>query len=75
MQILERGTPPGDVTYVASCPSCRTKFTYKKHEGRIVADQRDGDALVLNCPTCPKEIWLTLSNLKVYTAPNYYNDK
>lgn len=57
MKIIKRGEPP-NIKYNFTCRNCKTVAVAEKHEGRYVADQRDGDAIVFNCPVCAKECWV-----------------
>lgn len=57
VQIIERGHKPSDKDHTARCRECETKFTFKRSEASFVPDQRDGDALVINCPLCGVKIW------------------
>jgi len=60
MKIIQQGTLPEEITYRVDCSNCRTIFEFEQREGRVVYDQRDGNAVVINCPTCNKEVWKSL---------------
>lgn len=66
MQILYKGTPPGDVVYVGTCSSCQTKVKFKKLEAKECGEQRDGFYLEVQCPVCPSKI---TSNYTKYIDP------
>jgi RNase P subunit RPR2 len=55
--ILNKGTFPRNTHYTMHCRKCRTTVTFEQREGRIVHDQRDGDAIVFDCPVCHTELW------------------
>lgn len=57
VEIIERGMKPSEKVYVAKCRECETRFSFKRSEASFVADQRDGDALVIDCPTCGAKVW------------------
>lgn len=60
MKILKKGKLPEDKVYTAECLNCGTEFEFKRNEGRVVHDQRDGDAIVAVCPECDCEVWVAL---------------
>lgn len=57
VEIIKKGRLAADAKYTMHCPQCETVARFEKKEGREVFDQRDGDALVFNCPECKKELW------------------
>ena len=61
MRIITPGKLPQERIYRATCLSCGCRFEFARAEALYVHDQRDGDALVVKCPTpgCNKEEWVT----------------
>ncbi len=57
MKIIERGIKPDDAVCKSRCMHCKTLVEFQRSEARYVSDQRDGDALVVACPVCEREIW------------------
>ena len=57
MRIIEQGRLPGEREHIVRCLECQTKFAFKESEARRSIDERDGDALVVKCPTCRKDVW------------------
>jgi len=43
------------------CTKCDATIESKASEGRLVYDQRDGDAIVTKCPECGHENWINVS--------------
>jgi hypothetical protein len=60
MEIISRGVHPNEREYQTQCSKCYTTFKFKQSEGRVEYDQRDGDAVVAECPACGKECWVAL---------------
>jgi RNase P subunit RPR2 len=57
MRVIRKGALPEKRVYKGVCNHCGTIVEFAQEEARYVSDQRDGDALVVTCPTCGKEIW------------------
>lgn len=57
IKIIERGIKPDDKEYRTSCSRCKTVFEFVRSEAEYVSDQRDGDALVIECPVCKERVW------------------
>lgn len=57
MKVIKQGKLAGDEVYQAKCNQCGTIVEFERKEARYESDQRDGDSLVVSCPTCGKEIW------------------
>jgi uncharacterized protein with PIN domain len=56
--ITKRGKVPADVEYDAICDHCKTEFKFYRHEaGRESHHQRDGNAMIIACPLCGKDVW------------------
>jgi endogenous inhibitor of DNA gyrase (YacG/DUF329 family) len=55
VEILKRGTPPSEARLTRDCQSCGTQFRFTRNEATFVPDQRDGDALKIECPVCGKQ--------------------
>jgi hypothetical protein len=58
MEILHRGTLPEERQYEATCTRCYTKFRFAQHEASMSSDQRDGNALRIDCPVCRNTVWV-----------------
>lgn len=56
MRILKQGTRDGGRKYTATCNGCGTKIEFLQKEATRVSDQRDGDYMEIQCPTCPRRI-------------------
>lgn len=59
MRITRMGRLPEDKEYSFVCAKCDTIAEAKKSEGRLVYDNRDGNALVFICPLCKCEVWVS----------------
>lgn len=57
VKIIRQGKLSADEVYQAECNQCGTVLEFQRKEARFESDQRDGDALVVTCPTCQHEIW------------------
>lgn len=57
MNILERGTPPGERVHVARCQTCKTQVEFEEREARQGEDQREGIHFVVDCPVCKRLIY------------------
>lgn len=55
IEIIKRGTPPGERRYTATCRNCSTEFSFLPHDATKQFDQRDGDYFVISCPVCTKD--------------------
>jgi len=60
MEIIKRGTPPGEKIHEATCNSCKTEVRFKESEGKITYDQRDGNYVTVMCPVCNSLIYKAL---------------
>ncbi len=60
MEIIKRGELAGDAVYTATCNQCGTHIRFQRKEANFVSDQRDGNALVIECPVCCEEIWTSV---------------
>lgn len=57
MKVLKKGALPETKVYQVECNHCGTVVEFQRGEARYSVDQRDGDALVVDCPTCQRQIW------------------
>jgi hypothetical protein len=57
MEILKRGTPPGEKKHTFTCNSCKSKLRAKESEGTWTPD-RNKDYLVFVCPVCSQQNWI-----------------
>ena len=84
MEILTRGTPPNDVSYVVTCNSCDSTLKFTKKEVRTVVRRSpyDQSYYELTCPVCNALINISptalvkykntpYSELNMYDTPQY----
>lgn len=51
---------------VVNCNGCSTKLEVEKSDvKRTSHDQRDGDADIVICPVCSREIWISISRWQI----------
>ena len=67
MKVIKQGQIPGEITHRATCNRCKTEVEFKRKEGRISYDQRDGDFITVVCPLCRDDINADL-NRSVYPS-------
>lgn len=63
MKVLREGRLAEDDIYQGECFHCGAVVEFQRKEARYVSDQRDGDALVVVCPTCSNEIWTAVRGM------------
>lgn len=56
MKILVPGKLPTAKVYRAICQKCKCQFEFVRSEARLFHDQRDGDYLIIACPTCSEGV-------------------
>lgn len=61
MQTIQ--SPEGKKQYDIKCKNCKAVLRCLASELRLVSDQRDGDAYVLDCPHCHQETWIAFDQL------------
>lgn len=62
IEIIAKGNKrPEDRTYRNTCGHCGSILQFKGNDGREVSDQREGDAIVIDCPVCAAEVWTAKS--------------
>jgi RNase P subunit RPR2 len=59
MKVVKSGMVPRNKVYQATCKRCGCIFEFSRMEARYVEDNRDGDAVVIPCPECDEENWIT----------------
>lgn len=59
VEIIHDATKENDAPRVAQCRKCKSMLRFRPSEGRSVSDQRDGDSIVITCPVCSNELWLS----------------
>ena len=59
MKIIVHGKLPEEYEYRCICSHCRCVFEFKQKEANTVYDQRDGNSLTIDCPTCKKTVYVT----------------
>ena len=63
IEIIKRGTPPGDRRRQVSCQGCHSILSVTAKDGVFVFDFRDGDFYRFKCPVCEAEIIVNASKL------------
>lgn len=58
VEVVERGPDPREHVYEVRCNKCNSKLRFKQADAVREVDDRDGNALVVVCPTCDNEIWV-----------------
>ena len=59
MKVIEQGINPQQTVHTGKCVKCKTEVEFERHEAEEVND-RDGHALVVECPTCTRKIWVAV---------------
>lgn len=59
VEVVHDATKESDAPRVAQCGGCRSLLRFRPSEARREFDARDGNALVIGCPVCGKDIWLS----------------
>jgi len=67
MKIIRQGLIPEEVVYRTECSKCDTEFEFTQKEGKYNSDQRDGDYISINCPTCGTQCTAQYMSPKEYT--------
>jgi len=60
MEIIKKGKLPDDIAYKGECHYCGTIVRFKRSEGHVVYDQRDGNSVSVCCPLCHNNIYVSL---------------
>lgn len=58
MKVIRKGRSPTERQAQWLCKRCKAVIQSKLNEGRYVNDQRDGDAVVTECPECGCSNWV-----------------
>lgn len=59
MKILSKPATVAEWKMENTCNNCQTKVELQLQDFKTyVSDQRDGDAVTYECPTCNKLVWL-----------------
>lgn len=66
MKIVKPGKISQDMTYKVTCQNCKAVVIFEHNEGYFSSDQRDGNAIVFDCPCCKRQIW---KNVNTYQGP------
>lgn len=61
MKIIKQGIDPKTLVYKGSCNNCSTEVEFDRSEGKVTYDQRDGDYISVECPTCKHKINVDMS--------------
>jgi ribosomal protein S27E len=56
VEVITRRTPPNDRVYEVTCTTCKSDLRFKRQEGELLRDQRDGDFLEIKCPVCEDRV-------------------
>lgn len=57
MEILERGTPPEEREYNATCRNCKSLLRFKRSEAKYHSTCRNESYLEVQCPVCRLPIY------------------
>lgn len=57
IEVTKPGVLPETIKRSGKCNYCGCEFTFTTADARYSSDQRDGDALVVPCPTCTRDVW------------------
>jgi hypothetical protein len=52
IEVIKQGQIPAKRKYIVKCSICETEFSFLQKDGKIQYDQRDGDSVLIHCPTC-----------------------
>lgn len=55
IEIIKRGTPPGEKRYETDCNNCGTKFSFLRSDATQKPD-RNEMVLVIGCPVCGRTV-------------------
>lgn len=62
MRIIKQGSLPEDTIHTGTCNRCKTEVEFKRSEGRVVDDQRDGSFVHVSCPVCGNTIYSAIKD-------------
>jgi uncharacterized protein with PIN domain len=60
MKIIKEGKLPGKKIIREKCDYCKTVFEFEESEARYSTEERDGNARLIVCPFCKKDVWRRL---------------
>ena len=60
-KVLRRGNRQEEAALRATCRNCQSLIEFTRAEARFEPDVRGGDALVVECPECGREVWLDVA--------------
>ena len=75
MEIIKRGTPPGEKLYTGTCRSCTTEVRFKRDEAEVHSDQRDGETVFVACPICHANIYGSPVTLYARNSGSQWEDR
>lgn len=52
MRVIKEGQRPDAFVHHGTCYTCKTEVEFKRSEGEITYDRRDGDFVTVTCPVC-----------------------
>lgn len=61
VEVIARGKTARDPNITTNCNSCSARLRFRKSEARLEIDNRDGDAYVIRCPACRRDVWVDVS--------------
>ena len=61
MKIIKNGKIPEEKSYQCSCNYCKTIFECQMKDGSLIADQRDGDSIKVDCPYCRRPVFISVN--------------
>jgi len=56
MEIVKRGTLPGEREFDVTCRTCQSEIKFRQSEGSVTNSQRDGSFVTIVCPVCGSPI-------------------
>jgi DNA-directed RNA polymerase subunit RPC12/RpoP len=57
IEVIRQGKKPGDRLCRGICNNCGTEVKHLVSDGKYQSCQRDGEWVVVKCPTCGKDIY------------------
>jgi hypothetical protein len=60
-EVIRRGATAKSPNVSVTCNHCSVRLRFRKSEARFEADQRDGNAYVIRCPACRRDVWVAES--------------
>lgn len=64
MRIIREGILPEEYVACPTCLHCNCHFECTRNEGKYISDQRDGDCIQFDCPTCKRYVYVDTKQFK-----------